>query len=147
MGYVKLRNPKPGVTLVPPDGVHVSCRQLKFKARKGGGERQAHRFAVIRIGATVARKAGLAGDKHRVNVLLGEGLERHRCGIALDDKGGEFAVRRRASGDFQLTITERAAAGTLRLDVPAFTAKGDLVPITEGRPPCIMFDLSKAWRE
>lgn len=150
MGFTKLHNPKAWSVLVPPEGVLVSCRELKRKAKKGGGETPkppaVTRFAVVRIGAVIARKAGLAGAK-RASILIGDGLERRRCGIAVDDKTGEFTLRQLKTGDFQLTIPQRAAAGILRLDVPRFAATAELVPIAAGMPHCIMFDLSAEMRE
>lgn len=143
MGFTKLLNPKPTPAAPPPDGVAVSCRELKRQA-KGGKAASVTRFAVVRIGGPIARRAGWNGSG-RADVVIGDGLERLRCGIAIAGKG-EFKLSKLKTGDYQLTITERAADGLLRLGGPRFSARCDLVPIVDGSPPCVMFDLPPEMR-
>lgn len=147
MAFIKLSNPKPGAAATAPEGVSVLCRQLtRKKPKKGGGEPVVHRFALIRIGAVIARKAGMNKDNHRCHVLLGDGLERNRCGATLDDSKGEFKVKRLANGDYQLALSERATVGMLNLAPRRYEAAAELVPIAAGQPLCIMFDLAPGMR-
>lgn len=146
MGFTKLCNLKAGVAAPPPEGVSVSCRELKATKRKtGAGSHGPTRFAVIRVGAVIARKAGWNGQA-RADVVVGDGLERRRCGIAVADRTGQFKLRKLLSGDYQLTVPERAGGGMLVFDAPRFTAPAELVPIVDGSPPAVMFDLSKEMR-
>lgn len=144
MGFTKLSNPKPTATLIPPDGVSVKCRELtRTKASKLGKPPGSVRFAVVTIGAGIARRAGLVAGK--ADVVIGDGLERLRCGISANPNGA-FAVRKLASGNYQISLSERAGAGLLNLTAPPFVATAELVPMAANAPPCVMFDLSKEIR-
>lgn len=141
MGFTKLSNPKPGKTIVPPDGVSVSCRTMnRTKPPKNGVLPPPCRFAQVTIAAGIARRAGFGGVA-KADVVIGDGLERRRCGISASATGA-FKLRKLTNGNYQVTIPERAAAGLLSFDAPPFVAVADLVPVAQGAPPCVMFDLS-----
>lgn len=127
--------------MASPSAAAFSARS----GRRGGGDNPV-RYITVLVGAGIARKAGLHNPEHKLQVLIGEGLECQRCGLSIDDRNGEFKAKRQKSGVFKLTISERAAAGTLTFDAPKFTAAAELVPIAAGQPPCLMFDLSKEIR-
>lgn len=141
MGFTKLIKASPNAMKVPPDGVLVNTR-----AAPGRGKREKPaRFATIRIGGAIARKAGFNGQG-KADVVVGDGLERMRCGVAAAEKG-QFKLTRLTTGDYQVTIPERSAAGLLNFTAPKFAAVAELVPIAAGMPPCVMFDLTREFRE
>lgn len=145
MGFTKLINPKASSTSVPIDGVSVSCRTMnRTKPPKGGGKVPANRFAQVTIGAGIARRAGFTG-MDKADVVIGDGPERLRCGISAN-AAGAFKIRRLSNGNYQVSVPERAASGMLKFTAPPFTSDAELVPIVQGSPPCVMFDLSKEIR-
>lgn len=146
MGFIKLTKPGNGAQVTPPDGVAVSTRQLNAKRKKGQPDALT-RFAVIRIGARLARKAGMTAAKHRCQLLIGDENDRLRCGVTVDDKAGPFKLNRRENGEYQTTVGSAAAGAFLNFDAPRFTAPAELVAVAVGGPQCVMFDLTEEFRQ
>lgn len=130
MGFAKLENPTPSASKLGPLEVAVVAR----------GGMKGSRYIVVKIGSEAARKAGFARDKHKCHLMVGDGDDRGKVAISIDDTQGKFAVKRTKAGFYQMTVTSRAATGIFSLEFPPFSRDASVISAGQTGPLVIIFE-------
>lgn len=137
MGFETIENYKAtAAPKMPPAGVRVTSR--------GAGLRDGKkvRFISIAIGAALAKKLVLTGERIGVALAFGNGRDAGKIRISVDAAGGGFSARRNKRGNYVLTISAATAAGLFALDFPPFAVPEVEVVHETNRPPAAIFAAS-----
>lgn len=109
---------------------------LRFKARKLGSRKapgEFNRYIAVTIGAGLAAKLHLAGDKSALRLLFGTGDDAGKIGLTVDKAAGRFAVKRQKSGTWGFTINAATAEGLFALEFEPFCVEPEVVAVA-GKP-------------
>lgn len=118
---------------VPADGVAITSRRLKTKARDA-------RYIRVAIGAKLAKAISLVQPECRVRLLFGTGSDAGFIQVSVDNTAGKFLAKRTKKGDYALTVNAATAEGLFALDFPAFTRTGiEALRPENGKPPHFVF--------
>lgn len=97
-----------------PSGIRVSA--------VGAGNK---RYIRVALGSQVAMKMSMRNEAHKVNIQLGDGSDRGKIAVSLDDTNGQFVAKKRMKKDgtavFNITLGARAIRELFSLQFTAFS--------------------------
>lgn len=119
----------------PIDGVAIRARAMTAR-----GGKSVSRYLQINIGAMLAERLCLRGDRVRVAISVGDGNDQGKLGIAVNATEGGFVAKRAKSGNWAVTINQPSCEGLFSLDVPPHTRAGVKVVEAIRMPPMAVFE-------
>lgn len=136
MAFIDLENPSRR-NPCPPAGLIIRTRPC---GRKGGETR----YVEIRLGAALAKQMTMVMAKQAVRIRVGAGQDQGKLAIELNAKG-KFGAKKQTSGDYLITLTRGALAGTLSADFPPCSFEAArFVPANGGDGPMAIIACSPA---
>ena len=128
------------INALPSTGLRISTRRAPSgRGKEGQNDR---RFIVVQIGAVLARRLKLIGEKSALRIMFGTGEDAGKIGLTVDQTAGRFKAHCNKAGAWLTNINAKTAAGLFALEFPAFCVIEPPVLAPDGQPPIVTFDAS-----